>query len=639
MSQLDENKDLNPKRLRQTTLNFTFVKKRKRSTTDDLKTSSGEEMLCQTNTDARGIAPAEVAKNRACMHDNTSSHETKDLSHYSSPKEQKTVALSRYELAGPSHLSKSMDLGEVNAASGDEETMIDNSSQPLFSESDSQDDTQPMSENNVWFGTPLSQLKRAPQCSSCLGQLQPERHFKILFKPKFTDGSIPKPFPDNYQDRWDSNHVRMPCSSENLYPVEAESGKKEVKSRWELIQSSLLHVLSSSVDLEESILHYNTRYNKRWNFEALHHYFTEVLDREESSYFFASVLPGMVQLALELPNICTQPIPLLKQNINQTIFLSQQQLASLLANAFFCTFPRRNAQQKKSEYAAYPDINFNRLFDGRSARKQEKLKCIINYFRRVITKTPCGTVSFTRRSIHSADTYPNWEQSQAKFGKLHVSSVGKIETEGTGMLQLDFANSSVGGGVLGQGCVQEEIRFLICPELIVSRLFTEVLGKHECLIIKGAEQYNSYSGYANSFRWTGNHADKTPRDKWRRRETEIVALDALHFRQAEQQYQPEKMKRELNKAFCGFNENDKPEAHVPAVATGNWGCGAFGGNPRLKALIQLMAAAETKRDVAYFTFHDKTLCQDIHNMHVFLQSQEVSVGWCKHAMKQATSLY
>lgn len=52
----------------------------------------------------------------------------------------------------------------------------------LCRRSDSQDDTQPMSENNVWFGTPLSQLKRAPQCSSCLGQLQPERHFKILFK-------------------------------------------------------------------------------------------------------------------------------------------------------------------------------------------------------------------------------------------------------------------------------------------------------------------------------------------------------------------------------------------------------------------------------------------------------------------------
>ena len=38
-----------------------------------------------------------------------------------------------------------------------------------------------------------------------------------------------------------------------------------------------------------------------------------------------------------------------------------------------------------------------------------------------------------------------------------------------------------------------------------------------------------------------------------------------------------------------------------AVATGNWGCGASGGDPEMKALIQLMAAAEAGRDVAYFT--------------------------------------
>ena len=38
-----------------------------------------------------------------------------------------------------------------------------------------------------------------------------------------------------------------------------------------------------------------------------------------------------------------------------------------------------------------------------------------------------------------------------------------------GMLEVDFANAYVGGGVLAHGCVQEEIRFLICPELIVSR--------------------------------------------------------------------------------------------------------------------------------------------------------------------------
>ncbi len=33
--------------------------------------------------------------------------------------------------------------------------------------------------------------------------------------------------------------------------------------------------------------------------------------------------------------------------------------------------------------------------------------------------------------------------------------------------------------------LKEEIRFLICPELIASRLFTERLEDNECLIITG----------------------------------------------------------------------------------------------------------------------------------------------------------
>ena len=56
-----------------------------------------------------------------------------------------------------------------------------------------------------------------------------------------------------------------------------------------------------------------------------------------------------------------------------------------------------------------------------------------------------------------------------------------------------------------------------------------------------------------------------------------------------------------------------------AVATGNWGCGAFGGDPQLKTLIQLMAAAEAGRDVAYFTFGDTKLRDDIYEMHNMLR--------------------
>ena len=39
--------------------------------------------------------------------------------------------------------------------------------------------------------------------------------------------------------------------------------------------------------------------------------------------------------------------------------------------------------------------------------------------------------------------------------------------------------------MLGAGLVQEEILFLMNPELIVSRLFTEKLSDQECLIVTG----------------------------------------------------------------------------------------------------------------------------------------------------------
>ena len=40
---------------------------------------------------------------------------------------------------------------------------------------------------------------------------------------------------------------------------------------------------------------------------------------------------------------------------------------------------------------------------------------------------------------------------------------GTIEDDGQQMIQADFANEYIGGGALGSGMVQEEIRFNICP--------------------------------------------------------------------------------------------------------------------------------------------------------------------------------
>merc|ERR1711971_373867 len=94
----------------------------------------------------------------------------------------------------------------------------------------------------------------------------------------------------------------------------------------------------------------------------------------------------------------------------------------------------------------------------------------------------------------------------------------------------------------------------------------------------------------------------------------------------ELQFRKDKVERELNKAFVAFGGWNRGEVTLPAVATGNWGCGAFGGDPRLKLLIQLMAASEAGRDLAYFTFGDNELMLDGGKVCSKLVEDKVTVG-------------
>ncbi len=58
--------------------------------------------------------------------------------------------------------------------------------------------------------------------------------------------------------------------------------------------------------------------------------------------------------------------------------------------------------------------------------------------------------------------------------------------------------------------------------------------------------------------------------------------------------------RELLKAFVAFSPTDLEAGSTPTaaarvgVATGAWGCGAFGGDMQLKAVIQWLAASEVR---------------------------------------------
>ncbi|XP_077481464.1 poly(ADP-ribose) glycohydrolase isoform X1 [Stigmatopora argus] len=482
----------------------------------------------------------------------------------------------------------------------------------------------------ICLGTPICELRRMPQCGKTLPPLKnvPGLHTVMIRTDLIKHATVP--YPSTFEDTWDDVHVKMPFSRKNLFPVQdQESQEFQNKSRWDLIQQSLTKRICCTDELQKAILKYCASSAKKWDFTALHLYCTKVLEPAAAEHLFGCLLPNLVQLALKAPELCTKPIALLKRGVSHSISMSQEQVACLLANAFFCTFPRRNS--RRSEYANYPDINFFRLFEGSSSWKTEKLKTLMCYFESIIEQKPTGVVTFTRKSLEYP---PDWESSETLLTKLHIGSEGTIEDEGYGMLQVDFANAFVGGGVTSSGLVQEEIRFLINPELIASRLFTEALDHDECLIITGTQQYSKYTGYAQTYKFGGCHHDTTPRDSWQRRCTEIVAIDALPFRNYVEQFLPTRIERELNKAFCGFARPGEHADNLSAVATGNWGCGIFGGDPCLKALLQMLAAAEAGRDVAYFTFGDSQLVTDVHSMHSFLTRRRITVGEVYDLMMQ-----
>ena len=46
---------------------------------------------------------------------------------------------------------------------------------------------------------------------------------------------VPQPKSDTYIDRWDQDHVRMPCSPENMYPVETVKILYTISNRLEFL--------------------------------------------------------------------------------------------------------------------------------------------------------------------------------------------------------------------------------------------------------------------------------------------------------------------------------------------------------------------------------------------------------------------
>ncbi|XP_019422278.1 PREDICTED: poly(ADP-ribose) glycohydrolase 1 isoform X1 [Lupinus angustifolius] len=440
--------------------------------------------------------------------------------------------------------------------------------------------------------------------------------------------------------------------------------------------SDLRNSFSSSFPLSPSVSH---------GYEL---FFDELMSREESRKWFEEVIPALGKLLLRLPslleahygnadmviggggNTVITGLCFLDSQQEGAVFLSQELIAALLGCSLFCLFPDSDRHVKN-----LPTINFDELFaclyDDYNQKQENKIWCIIHYFQRISHDMPKGIVSFERKVLpFEGDpvhiSYPNanfWSTSVIPLCKFEVHCSGLMEDQSSEAVEVDFANKYLGGGALHRGCVQEEIRFMVSPELIAGMLFLPSMADNEAIEIVGVERFSSYTGYASSFRFSGDYVDKKDIDIHGRRKTRIVAIDAL-CSPGTRQYRESFILREINKAFCGFLDQSTHQWHHKmfyenvcssalfsaaastsmetseenisnhimeqgnniGIATGNWGCGAFGGDPEMKTIIQWLAASQALRPfMAYYTFGLGAL-HNLHQVSDWILSEKWTVG-------------
>uniref|UniRef100_A0A914LEV2 poly(ADP-ribose) glycohydrolase n=1 Tax=Meloidogyne incognita TaxID=6306 RepID=A0A914LEV2_MELIC len=408
--------------------------------------------------------------------------------------------------------------------------------------------------------------------------------------------------------------------------------------RWKRIEEALGWIANVGEAL--TFFDFKTKFLSYLNFSAEPDLsvIASLFNQDSTAYFNKRILSSIARLALELPKQIKQPIRALRREENGSLTLSQLQIASLLANAFYSTFTARN-------FGEFNRINFIRLFTRKTPKAAEKLKCILHYFYQFFKNPPNGTVSIIRQKLN-CELEPKWDEIELNLVNLNALPNGRIENEGEKMTQVDFANEFIGGGVLGYGLVQEEIRFLICPELIISCFVCEKMEKNEAILIIGAERYSDYQGYGSTFCWKYRQRDVSlQRDAMGRVMSELLAIDALNFSHPLEQFFEGYIRRELRKAFIGFAI--RTAWSFDQIATGNWGCGVFGGDLHLKSLIQLMAASLACRPLVFFTFGKKLFAQELEETVKLLQAEGFTIGklyrliikYCKFGIARPKSLF
>eukprot|EP00041_Stephanoeca_diplocostata_P012207 m.203741 g.203741 ORF g.203741 m.203741 type:complete len:496 (+) comp18858_c1_seq4:194-1681(+) len=332
-------------------------------------------------------------------------------------------------------------------------------------------------------------------------------------------------------------------------------------------------------------------------------------DIDGVSHFLSEVLPSIATSALRLEQLHLRegtPLSLLQPQHNARVRLAQEDAKCLLANMLLLTLPSDCAD---SESFDMPWTNFGDLMSKKQPHEVAKLQCILHFFDHTRTAPLAGSVVYSRHVTPPERTREDfWSTCDAPLNAVVLRPKGCSidDADPKTVLHMDFANEYLGGGVLCGGCVQEEIRFSVSPLCIPAMLLCPGMEANEAISLHGCLTYSATKGYGSSLRYAGHFDDVAPVDRSGTPLTTIVAIDAIPYHGgASVQFHTKQLLRDTVKAYTGFSvtrDTDDEAPAITAVATGNWGCGAFGGYIPLKACLQWMAASAAGREMHYYVF-------------------------------------
>ncbi|XP_059049225.1 uncharacterized protein LOC131844374 [Achroia grisella] len=225
--------------------------------------------------------------------------------------------------------------------------------------------------------------------------------------------------------------------------------------------------------------------------KGLEKFLEEELTESERSHFLDNTIRIMVNRALHLKR-WRPPKGLVfsLQQQSDVTELDHNFVSSLIAHAFFSTFPKRTLKT----HPTLQDFNFTHFFKNLHRKSQRnKLKSLLHYFEWLDKNSSEGTIKLSRQVMTSKQwlTIEDWLECTLPLCKLLVRHEGRPERcENDEAIRVCFASSRVGGDILIDGDSQESLSMFMMPELLPAMLSVEALEDNEVLKVEGVRLFS-----------------------------------------------------------------------------------------------------------------------------------------------------